>query len=113
MPNLEDHCKISVARTGRTYADLHSWMDKYCKELGVRHREKRHDPADSEYVRRRWGNEGVEEFHVHIIVDYKETTSKLLKILEHVKVEKDRIRNWVYKGPGYRTTKRYPFLGND
>lgn len=79
MVSFEEHCMISELRTGKRYEDLHRWMDEFHKDMGVNHREKRHNLDDIEEVRKRWGDNAVIEFLVHVMVDYKDTTRKLLR----------------------------------
>jgi hypothetical protein len=44
MPNNEEHCKDSLRRYGKSFAELHAWMDEPCTILGATHRKYRHDP---------------------------------------------------------------------
>lgn len=97
MPCLKQHCSISALRTGKSYRSLHKWMDLYFGELGVSHREKRHRLDDIAEVRRRWGAEGVEEFLIHIVADYQDTTSKLLEVLKTIRKEKKKLRKILTK----------------
>ena len=76
MPNLKTHCKSSLERTGKTYEDLHKWMDEGQKFLEKDHRFERHSTSYIPYVMKTWGKEGVLEFLNHIIEDYQDTLSK-------------------------------------
>lgn len=45
MPNHEDHCAESLKRYGKTFSEMHSWMDEPSLLLGSSHRRYRHDPS--------------------------------------------------------------------
>lgn len=79
MPSFEEHCRSSELRTGKRYGDLHKWIDKYQPSMGISHRQKRHSLNDVEEIRKRWKDEGVQEFLIHIISDYRDTSYKLIK----------------------------------
>ena len=91
MSSFEEHCNFSELRTGKRYEELHRWMDEFQKEMGIKHREKRHSLNDIDEVRKKWGDKGVEEFLVHVIADYRDTSHKLRKVLNDVKGEKNEI----------------------
>ena len=76
MARLKVHCTNSKKRTGKTYEDLHSWMDEGSKYLGKDHRFERHSCSYISYVKRTWGKQGVIEFLNHIIDDFADTLSK-------------------------------------
>lgn len=42
-PNLEEHCKHSLKRYGKTFEELHKWMDELTQICGPTHRKFRHD----------------------------------------------------------------------
>jgi RNA polymerase subunit RPABC4/transcription elongation factor Spt4 len=44
MPNNAEHCEDSLRRYGKTFAELHRWMDEPSTLLGPTHRRYRHDP---------------------------------------------------------------------
>jgi len=44
MPNHEEHCQESLKRYGKTFSELHTWMDEPSAILGASHRKYRHDP---------------------------------------------------------------------
>ncbi len=96
MPSLKEHCQFSELRTGKSFEELHRWMDKYQKEMGISHREKRHSLNDIEAVRKRWGDDGVIEFLVHIIADFKDTKNKLENLFNKVKQEKNEFKSKYY-----------------
>ena len=93
MPSFEEHCNSSELRTGKRYEELHKWIDEFQKEMGINHREKRHSLNDIDKVRERWGEEGVIEFLVHIIADFKDTKNKLVNKFNEVKQERDGFRD--------------------
>src|SRR3989344_3212294 len=76
MPALKIHCQSSLVRTGKSYEDLHKWMDEGQEFLGIAHRKERHDNTYIPYVKEKWEKEGVLEFLQHIIEDYQDTLSK-------------------------------------
>lgn len=76
MPNLKFHCNSSFSRTGKSFEDLHKWMDEGQKFLKKNHRFERHSTSYIPYVMDTWKKEGVIEFLNHIIDDYKNTLSK-------------------------------------
>jgi len=44
MPNHEVHCAESLKRYGKSFSELHAWMDEPSLILGSAHRQYRHDP---------------------------------------------------------------------
>lgn len=92
MSSFKEHCQFSELRTGKRFEELHRWMDEYHKEMGIEHRKKRHSLNDVEEVRKRWGDEAVIEFLVHLIADVKDTNNKLRNLFDKVKQEKDRLK---------------------
>src|SRR5208283_2071709 len=44
MPNNEEHCADSLKRYGKTFIELHRWMDEPSFLMGSSHRRYRHDP---------------------------------------------------------------------
>ncbi len=73
MPSVRTHCELSKKRTGRTYRELHEWMDP--GSTNERLARERHDiiniPQHIPYIRQTWGDEGVKEFLQHIKDDGK------------------------------------------
>jgi len=47
MPSHEEHCQQSLKKYGKTFSELHTWMDEPCKVLAGSHRIYRHDPVNS------------------------------------------------------------------
>jgi hypothetical protein len=52
MPNHEEHCQDSLRRYGKTFSELHKWMDEPSTILGPSHRKYRHDPNTTPKVAR-------------------------------------------------------------
>jgi hypothetical protein len=44
LPSHEEHCQESLRRYGKTFSELHKWMDEPCEIMGAKHRIYRHDP---------------------------------------------------------------------
>ena len=44
LPNHEEHCAESLKRYGKTFSEVHAWMDEPSLILGSAHRQYRHDP---------------------------------------------------------------------
>lgn len=44
LSNHKERCADSLKRYGRSFAELHRWMDEPCTLLGASHRKYRHDP---------------------------------------------------------------------
>lgn len=76
MPSIQAHCKNSLSRTGKSFEELHGWMDEPGEILGMDHRRVRHDLSYLEEVREKFGIEGVREFLRHIGEDYLDSAEK-------------------------------------
>jgi len=44
LPSHEEHCQESLRRYGKTFSELHRWMDEPSTIMGSKHRMHRHDP---------------------------------------------------------------------
>jgi hypothetical protein len=53
MPNHEEHCEESRRRYGKSFSELHRWMDEPSLMLGTDHRMYRHDPYKTPLEARR------------------------------------------------------------
>ncbi|MEM4244590.1 MAG: hypothetical protein QXR60_00060 [Candidatus Nanoarchaeia archaeon] len=105
-------------RTGKTYKDLHIWMDEYHKEMGRNHREMRHCIEYLQEVKSKWGDEGVIEYLIHVIADYKDTNYKLIEVIKNINEGKkqktsrlyDLVEKWSRgkEFPKWRYRKDYP-----
>lgn len=87
MPSPVEHDKLSKARTGKSFIELHEWMDEEynCPDIP-----KRHDitkiPKNLENVKEKFGDGSIEEFLHHIKEDYEENkVYKAIKILSNLK----------------------------
>jgi len=67
MPHTDRHIEISLARTGKDYAELHRWINDPDMQY------ERHDFSRvwnlMPEVRARFGEEGVSEYIEHLRVD--------------------------------------------
>ncbi len=72
MPDLKFHQAISHKRTGKYYTDLHMWIDENQEHIGIDHRTKNHvytKATRDEVAKRFGGQEAVNEWLFHIVVD--------------------------------------------
>ncbi len=72
MPSNNVHCAISKKRTGKTYKELHQWIDNNIDDRSVNHRSKNHYYSEElrEFVYVNFGgNEAVSEWLFHIALD--------------------------------------------
>ena len=81
MPKIPKHMKLSESRTGKTYRELHEWMDPWINKPELRELGRvRHDitkiPEHIPYVKEKWGEEGVKEFLFHIKEDFELNISR-------------------------------------
>ena len=53
MPNHEEHCEESRRRYGKSFSELHRWMDEPSLMLGTDHRMYRHNPYKTPLEARR------------------------------------------------------------
>ncbi len=78
MPKVSEHMEHSKSRTGKTYQELHEWMDPWWENRALAR--ERHDiikiPENIQYVRERWSEEGVKEFLFHIKEDWEVKASR-------------------------------------
>jgi len=88
MPSLRVHCAMSRERTGFDFKELHEWIDKPQKDLGMNHRTKRHsyNLEEEKTIKDFWndkeeglGEKAVVEWLFHIAVDNLETAFKRAK----------------------------------
>lgn len=81
MARLREHMAMSVQRTGKTYRELHVWVDEPRRWLRADHRTERHaySAAMKSYVERRWGKTAVVEWLLHIAMDNIDTALKFMR----------------------------------
>ena len=86
MPSFKTHCAISKKRTGRSFSELHRWIDESTKNLGVDHRTKRHyyNENDKNKIKEYWDSKGkglgekaIIEWLFHIAIDNLDTAFKM------------------------------------
>ncbi|MBI3582627.1 MAG: hypothetical protein HY096_01585 [Nitrospinae bacterium] len=73
MPKLDEHIAESILLFGKSYREVHIWLDALAgsPQCGMKHRQKRHHKAGLEQVRRIFGEEAVQAARQHIITDLK------------------------------------------
>ncbi len=78
MPKVHEHMERSKGRTGKTYQELHEWMDPWVEDEALAR--ERHNitkiPEHHRYVKERWGEEGAKEFLLHIKEDLDRKASR-------------------------------------
>ena len=87
MPSVKKHCAISKKRTRYGFGELHEWIDKGAKNMGVDHRKERHyfNQKDEKTIKefwderkgKGWGEKAIVEWLFHIALDNLETAYKL------------------------------------
>jgi|SRR3989338_1797229 len=74
MPSDSEHAKLSKARTGKDFLELHQWMND--SKGNHKQGKKRHDitniPETMGIVREKFGDDGIKEFLYHIKEDYED-----------------------------------------
>ncbi len=88
MPTIKDHFKLSLARTGKDYKELHEWIEGF--HSTSEEKEDRHDilkiPRFLPFVRKEFGKGSVEEYLYHIKEDYEKSRAyRLAKIILKLK----------------------------
>ena len=68
MPPLDVHLKSSKQRTGKEYEELHRWIDDDKLNAPEIHDISR-IPENMKYVNKKWGEDAVKEFVIHIKED--------------------------------------------
>jgi hypothetical protein len=74
MPSLTQHCVETIAVLGKSFEEVHRWLDEFAGQppYGMRHRKLRHHLAGIEHVRKLWGNQAETAARLHIIADLKQ-----------------------------------------
>lgn len=127
MPPYHKHLETSTKRTGKSYQEMHDWLDNHSQMKAERHSLDKL-PENIEFVKTSWGNEAVEEYLQHILEDIAiqdietlkkagcpdeavshsiEVARKALEISSRVKINVDRnliIRGAVYHDLGKAKT---------
>ena len=87
MPSPNEHAKLSKSRTGKSFIELHKWMNE---EYNNHNLPKRHDitkiPENLKIVQSKFGEGATQEFLYHIKEDYERNKAyKLVKLLSSIK----------------------------
>ena len=86
MPSHEEHCQESLRKYGKTFSELHRWMDAPSTIMGSKHRIYRHDPYKTpKEASQLFGEYADQACLDHIIADKKDSRSKGLKVIRPVK----------------------------
>jgi hypothetical protein len=81
MPNHEEHCSESLKRYGKSFSELHSWMDEPCLILGSQHRIYRHEPLVTPMEAKAIFGEGADNACLdHIRLDELESRKSITTI---------------------------------
>ncbi|HLD37233.1 MAG TPA: hypothetical protein VJA86_01455 [Candidatus Nanoarchaeia archaeon] len=87
MPPVKEHAKSSFRRTGRSYAELHEWMDsEYKNPSGLRRHEIINIPENIKIVEKRFGSDAVKEFLWHIKEDFSPPRGIVRRIMSEIKL---------------------------
>jgi len=127
MPPYHKHLETSTKRTGKSYQEMHDWLDNHPQMKADRHDLDKLS-ENIEFVKTSWGNEAVKEYLQHIVEDAAmqdiealekagcpdeavshsiEVSRKALEISSRVKINVDRkliIRGAVYHDLGKAKT---------
>lgn len=73
MPSLENHCQESMRLFGKSYEEVHRWLDEFAgsAEYGFRHRKVRHHEVGIAEVCRLFGPDAGKAAKRHIFSDLK------------------------------------------
>lgn len=78
MPDLKIHEEESLKTYGKSFTELHQWMDDSSKVFHCNHRKYRHDPQTTPLEAKKLFGENADHVCLdHIILDLKETQIKL------------------------------------
>ena len=87
MVSVDEHCAESIKLSGKPYRELHEWMDEYQREFGMQHRALRHDTSWIPEVREKFGDDAIEHFMNHILLDNETTKERILRLIEREKAK--------------------------
>jgi hypothetical protein len=86
MPSIEKHAAISKERTGKTYQEIHEWIDD------PQHKKERHDITRvlefSRMFQEKNGQEAAREYVQHLVDDLN---GKLNHLVEDIRALADQI----------------------
>jgi hypothetical protein len=81
LPNHEEHCAESLKRYGKTFSEVHTWMDEPSLLLGSSHRKYRHDPDVTPFEAKAIFSEGADNVCLdHIRLDELESRKSITTI---------------------------------
>ena len=67
MPSIEKHVEISMKRTGKSYTEVHDWIDE------IPYKDERHDitkiPDTFQMFEEKYGEEAAREYVQHLADD--------------------------------------------
>ena len=68
-----EHCEESIRLFGRSYEEVHLWLDEYAGKppYGMRHRKKRHHQQGIYEAEQKFGPNAARAARQHIISDLK------------------------------------------
>ncbi len=74
MASFQRHCEETEKALGKTYAEVHLWLDEFFldKTLGAMHRRKRHHEHGIQEVIKLFGEEAGIAARMHILTDLRE-----------------------------------------
>ena len=78
MPPYHKHLETSTQRTGKSYQEMHDWLDNHPQMKAERHNLDKL-PENIGFVRSSWGEEAVVEYLQHIVEDAAMTDIETLK----------------------------------
>jgi len=89
MPSLEEHIEKSVLRTGKSWKELHEFLDG--RGLSMIEKIRRHSifsySRNLSHIKKTFGDDGVEEYIHHLKEDYGIfPLSVIFKIFEKIKI---------------------------
>ncbi len=89
MPSIEKHVETSIKRTGRSYREVHEWIDD------PQHKNERHDitriPEFSKMFEEKYGKEAVQEYVQHLADDLN---GKFTHVIEDVQSAMNETLNY-------------------
>jgi hypothetical protein len=78
LPNNKEHCEDSLRRYGKTFEELHRWMDEPSAIMGASHRKYRHDPYTTPQEAKKLFGENADHACLdHIRLDELESRKKV------------------------------------
>lgn len=69
MGTFEEHKADTLNRLGKTYDEVHTYMDQWHSKHGARHRFVLHHQEGIEEIRQKFGDDGAKAAECHIRLD--------------------------------------------